>query len=428
MQSVLNHFKTIAAIPHCSFEAQKLRDYLVEFARSCGAQVSVDEVGNVYAYKGEPKICLQSHYDMVCMGEAPKIELIEEEGYLRARNSSLGADNGIGVAIMMEALREFDHLECLWTSDEEVGLIGANGLAHQIKSKKMLNLDHENDNEVTIGCAGGVDIFARSLSEVEMVEGEIYELETCGFKGGHSGVDIVTNSTNAIKTLALFIAQNEGKIIEFEGGERINSIPKYAKARVIFLKAPQEMEQIKCVFLGRGSVQIPLKSEQFLKMILCFAHGLRSFNPALNIAQTSINLAIARLKDKEIAIDLFARSNDSRELQEICFESKEYFKAFGCEVREENFYLPWEIRESAFSQEVLGVMQHHNPHAKYYAIHAGLECGIIGAKFEGLECCSIGPNIYHPHSTDERCEIESIKKIANVVFEIVGKNQSFQDF
>lgn len=423
MKKILEHFVEISKIPHCSFEAQKLRDFLVEFAKSCGAEVSVDEVGNVYAYKGNPKICLQSHYDMVCMGKAPILEVYEEEGYLRAKDSSLGADNGIGVAIMMEALKEFDHLECLWTNDEEVGLIGAHGLAHQIKSKKMLNLDHENDSEVTIGCAGGVDIFARLNGEIAKEEGDVYAVEVHGFKGGHSGVDIVANSTNAIKTLALFIAQNGGKIIEFEGGERINSIPKYAKARVIFSKVPQEMEHIKCSFIGRQKSVLNQEGEKFLKAILCFAHGLRSFNSALNIAQTSINLAIAKLGSEGIAIDLFARSNDARELKEICFESKEYFRSFGCEVREENFYLPWEPKENAFSQEVLNVMQKHNPNAKYYAIHAGLECGIIGAKLEGLECCSIGPNIDNPHSTDERCEIKSVERISKIVFEIVGENQ-----
>lgn len=422
MKVVLNHFQEIAKIPHCSFQTQELRDFLVSFARQCGAHVEVDRVGNIYAIKGEPKVCLQSHYDMVCMGMAPKIEVFEEEGYIRAKDSSLGADNGIGVAIMMEALQKFENLECLWTNDEEVGLLGANGLEHVIRSKKLLNLDHESDCEVTIGCAGGVDLFASCCGEMIDEEGEVYEVEVCNHRGGHSGIDIIKNHANAIKTLAFFIARNQGKIIEFEGGERINSIPKFAKARVIFPQSPQQVENVLFKSLGKQRVQVASQSEQFLKMIQSFSHGVRSFNLDLQIVQTSINLAIAKLKEGGATFELFARSNHAKELEMICHESKEFFLMCGCDVHDENFYLPWEPQKSAFSEEVLGVMQKYNPHAKYYAIHAGLECGIIGAKFKGLECCSIGPNIYNPHSTDERCEIESIKKITNVVFEIVGKN------
>ncbi|MBT0784852.1 M28 family peptidase, partial [Campylobacter upsaliensis] len=138
-------------------------------------QVSVDNAGNIRAYKGNPKICLQSHYDMVCMGEAPNIQMYEENGYLKAKNSSLGADNGIGVSLMMQALKDFENIECLFTNDEEVGLCGANNLTHTLISNKLLNLDHESDDEVVIGCAGGVDIFANLDLKIDEKEGECYE-------------------------------------------------------------------------------------------------------------------------------------------------------------------------------------------------------------------------------------------------------------
>lgn len=423
MQEVLDHFKTLSKIPHCSFETQNMRDFLIDFAKQCRAEVSVDEAGNIHAYKGEPKICLQSHYDMVCMGKAPMLELFQEGGYLKAKDSSLGADNGMGVAIMMEALKRFSHLECLWTNDEEVGLLGANHLSHQLKAKKLLNLDHECDTEVTIGCAGGVDVFVKADYDVREMEGDVYEIEVYGFKGGHSGVNILQNSTNAIKTLASFIAQNQGEIIEFSGGERINSIPKHAYAKVLFPTSPQKAPHIQCSFIGRQKVQTSTKSTIFLKMLNCFSHGLRSYNPALQIAQTSINLAIAKMEKGEIRIDLFARSNDLRELEAIRFETLEFFTLFECKAEDQNFYPPWEPKQSAFSQEVLEAMRVFNPKADYYAIHAGLECGIIGSKQENLECCSIGPNIDYPHSVDERCEIASVEKIAKVVFKIVENNQ-----
>lgn len=423
MQEVIEHFKEFSKIPHCSFETEKMRDFLVDFAKSCGCEVSVDSVGNIHAYKGTPKVCLQSHYDMVCMGVAPKVEIYEEEGYLKAKDSSLGADNGIGCAIMMEALRKFEHIECLFTNDEEVGLVGANGLEHSLKSKKLLNLDHEHDTEVTIGCAGGVDIHTKMVYEEVEREGEVYEVEVYGFKGGHSGVDILSNPTSSIKTLASFIKRNNGEIVSFSGGERINSIPKYAKARVIFPQAPKEEAHIKFASLGVSKEKISSKSSEFLSMLNGFSQGLRTYNTELQIAQTSINLAIAKLEGGKIEIELFARSNDEGELRSVEFETIEFFSHFTQEVKSDNFYLPWEPKTSEFSEEVLKVMRAYNPEASYYAIHAGLECGIIGAKVQGLECCSIGPNIYNPHSTDERCELSSVERISKVVFEVVGKYQ-----
>ena len=180
-----------------------MRECLADFARSHGCEVSIDEVGNIHAIKGEPKICLQSHYDMVCMGDAPNIKIrYDDDGFMRAHNSSLGADNGIGVAIMMQMLGEFKNIECLFTNDEEVGLIGANGFKGQLISKKLLNLDSEDDNEVIIGCAGGINVFAAmNVRDKHEAQGELYEVRVSGDPGGHSGNEIHKDIPNAIKIL-----------------------------------------------------------------------------------------------------------------------------------------------------------------------------------------------------------------------------------
>ena len=147
---VLAKFETLAAIPHCSYETDKMRDFLASYAKDKGCEVVVDSFGNVHAFKGKPKICLQSHYDMVCMGDAPKIEIVYgDDGYMRAKNSSLGADNGIGVAIMMQMISEFDDIECLFTNNEEVGMVGAAGFSGDLKADKLLNLDSEEDDRDT---------------------------------------------------------------------------------------------------------------------------------------------------------------------------------------------------------------------------------------------------------------------------------------
>ncbi|MCR2120541.1 M20/M25/M40 family metallo-hydrolase [Campylobacter upsaliensis] len=422
MQEVIENFKKICAIPHCSFETEQLKNFLANYAKESGFKVQIDKVGNIHCIKGEPKICLQSHYDMVCMGDAPMLELYEENGFLKAKNASLGADNGIGVAIMMEAMKRFSNLECLFTNDEEVGLLGANSLECEIKAKKLLNLDHESEDEIMIGCAGGVDIRASKNFSTQKACGKVYELEARNFKGGHSGIDIIKNHKNALKEMAKFITQNEGKIISFEGGERINSIPKHAKALILCEKDLRENEWIKCTFKGEQEVQICEQSELLLSAINAFANGIRNYDTKLNIVKTSINLSLLKMQNNQIIFELFARSNVLDELQNIEFETLEFFKGYDFKVESFNFYPPWEGKESALSEEVFKALSQFVKDVKISAIHAGLECGIIEKKFS-LVCASIGPNIYNPHSTDERCELSSVEKISKTVFEVLKNNQ-----
>lgn len=421
MQNVIENFKKLCKIPHCSYETEQMKDFLSSYANDKGFKVSIDKAGNIHAIKGEPKICLQSHYDMVCMGEAPKVEVYEENGFLKAKNSSLGADNGIGIAIMMSAMNEFENLECLFTNDEEVGLMGVNFLEHKIKSKMLLNLDHESDNEIMIGCAGGVDIEAELTFNTTKAKGKIYELEAQNFKGGHSGINIVCNEKSSIKEMAKFIKENEGKMIFFEGGERINSIPKHAKALVYFKNEVKGNEWIKCEFKEEGEFEICDQSEKLLNTINAFTHGVRAYDEKLSIVQTSINLATLRMENKQIKFALFARSNVLEDLRQIEFETLEFFKAFNYKVKSFNFYPPWEGKENELSDKVFKALKKISPNAKISAIHAGLECGIIEKK-QKLLCASIGPNIHNPHSTDEHCEIASVEKISKVVFEVLKDN------
>lgn len=171
----LGYFEQICSIPHCSYQAQKLGEFLLEFSKSRGFEAKIDESFNIHAIKGKPKICLQAHYDMVCVGEAPKIELENDGEFLSAKNSTLGADNGIGLAIIMDIMDEAQDLEVLFTSDEEVGLIGANAFAGEICAPALLNLDSEDDSEVIIGCAGGLLAeFRREFEPCELGLGELF--------------------------------------------------------------------------------------------------------------------------------------------------------------------------------------------------------------------------------------------------------------
>lgn len=267
----LGYFEQICSIPHCSYQAQKLGEFLLEFSKSRGFDTKIDESFNIHAIKGKPKICLQAHYDMVCVGEAPKIELENDGEFLSAKNSTLGADNGIGLAIIMDIMDEAQDLEVLFTSDEEVGLIGANAFAGEICAPALLNLDSEDDSEVIIGCAGGLlaefgrefepcelglgELFSSSVSEhfgtgllsnesshstsaenstqnSSNLNANYYELNCEGLEGGHSGMQIAKNIPNAIKELAHFAKNHGANILAISGGDRDNAIPTWAKALV----------------------------------------------------------------------------------------------------------------------------------------------------------------------------------------------------
>ena len=267
----LGYFEQICSIPHCSYQAQKLGEFLLEFSKSRGFEAKIDESFNIHAIKGKPKICLQAHYDMVCVGEAPKIELENDGEFLSAKNSTLGADNGIGLAIIMDIMDEAQDLEVLFTSDEEVGLIGANAFAGEICAPALLNLDSEDDSEVIIGCAGGLlaefrrefepcelglgELFSSSVSEhfdtgllfnegshstsaenstqnSSNLNANYYELSCEGLEGGHSGMQIAKNIPNAIKELAHFAKNHGANILAMSGGDRDNAIPTWAKALV----------------------------------------------------------------------------------------------------------------------------------------------------------------------------------------------------
>ncbi len=419
MKELLEIFKKITAIPHCSFKTERLKEFLKLECENAGAKVLEDKAGNILAKKGNPTICLQSHYDMVCVGYTTKIELLEDGGYIRAKNSSLGADNGIGVAMMLSLIKQKDNLELLFTNDEEVGLIGATNLNLPIKSIYLLNLDSEEEGSICLGCAGGVDLFATLKSSlVSYQKQNSYEINTKNFKGGHSGVDIDKNIKNAIKELAYFLKKYECKIHSINGGEAGNAIPKAVKAIVITDKKLSstkflEVKEIKSVDT------ILDKSDELLDLLLSFPSGVRSYDKSLNLVETSINLATIKTLDDSIKLEISPRAMSDIELEKLKLESKVHLQRFGFEVEFRHPYPAWKPTIGEFAKRVQKLSLKHFKNADFYAIHAGLECGVILKNSNLKEAVSIGPNIFSPHSIEERVEIESVKKVYEVVKELI---------
>ena len=422
--NVIDIFKEICKIPHCSFEAKNLEKYIVEKAKEYGYEVQVDKVGNILCSHKEAELILQSHYDMVCIGKAPNLELYEEDGFLKAKESSLGADNGIGMAMMLSLMQEKQKISCLFTSDEEVGLIGATGLDLKIKEKWMLNLDTEEEGYVYIGCAGGADVIATKPVHRQEISEEVSSYEICvdGLAGGHSGIDINKNIPSAIKLLSSFLVHIPHYLISIEGGERRNSIPLSAKAVISVpsgVIVDSDMKNISIKKLEKQEKKMIQQGHKVTEMIYAFAQGVRAVNNELNIVQSSINLALIETNEKEIKISLSARSMDSEELLVLVNETLCFFRAFDCVASSEGMYPAWKPEVNDFALKVQGICRNHFEDASFKAIHAGLECAILKQHSPHLDIASIGPNIYNPHSSRESVELASVERVYNALKEIV---------
>lgn len=443
----LRYFENICAIPHCSLKSEKLGEFLFDFAQKRGFETKIDKAGNIHAIKGKPKICLQAHYDMVCVGDAPQIKIINDGKTLRAQNSSLGADNGIGVAIIMQMMDEKNDLEVLFTNNEEVGLLGASAFKGKIKAPNLLNLDSERDDEVIIGCAGGAVIeLNKKIGLKACKNGFIYELVCEGLPSGHSGTEIAKNIPNAITELFDYINKYNPKIIKIQGGNRINAIPANAKALVLSKKKLKNKNLVMAnelvkvengklcsnhqglkEFIEKDGILCYKNSNKIAQLIFSLPHGVLAWQEEVQMPKTSNNKAI--IKQNEIktnkkavtlGIELYTRSNDEKELSRLCKQIKAQANLANFKVKLNEYTLPWEPKESDFAHFVLNILQKRRPNAALKAIHAGLECGIIQAKNKDLQTCSIGPNILSPHTTHESCEIDSAKMIFEVVNEILG--------
>lgn len=422
MSEIINHFKTLTQIPHCSKEADKLLHFLVDFAKQRGYEVEVDETKNILIRKGVPELCLQAHYDMVCMGKAPLIETYEENGVMKAEDASLGADNGMAIAMMMVLIEEGKDLEFLITADEEIGLIGANALAFDLESKYMLNLDSEDEAEVYIGCAGGVDITASIEDSLVEGEGVCYEVAVKGLVGGHSGVDIDKGIPSAIKVLGQYLKEaGVTQLASIYAGERRNSIPANAVAIVRSNTQLEPLGDVSVRVLGE-SPRVFSKGEEIIDLIDSFRHGVHRQNEELGIPDTSINLAIISVDEKGgLTIETSARAMSSEGLSELSGETVEFFKSYGYEVKLEDKYPSWKPDVTEFTNLVSKEMEKVFGKSKMMAIHAGLECGVIAEKYPQMKFASIGPTIRYPHSTREEVDLVSVERTFEVLKNLVNK-------
>ncbi|MBQ2519794.1 MAG: aminoacyl-histidine dipeptidase [Paludibacteraceae bacterium] len=464
-----NSFYSLTQIPRPSGKRKEIADFLVSYGKSLGLETLQDEIGNVLirksasaGYENHPGVILQGHMDMVPQKNSDKVfdfekdpieAYIEDNGeWVTANGTTLGADNGIGVATAMAILADKNAvhppLEAFFTIDEETGMYGANDLkGGWLQGKYLLNLDSETEGELYVGCAGGIDAEATFTYEpVDTEEGDIaLKVSVKGCKGGHSGCDIHLQRANAIKLLFRFlkdaVANYEARLACVEGGNMRNAIPREASAVItIPEESYQDLQDLvdryedlwlreydgvePDLHFSAEEVECPKKEmpedvQDFLihSVILC-PHGVSRFIPQMpDIVETSNNLAIIETEENKVRVICLARSNVESRKEELASVIQSAFALAGADVQFSGAYPGWQPN---FKSGLLKTMKEtyvneFGAEPRIVTIHAGLECGIIGSKYAGMEMISFGPTIEHPHSPDERVNIATVQKFYRFV-------------
>ena len=415
--NIIDNFIKITKLPHCSESADALFDYLINFAKEQGYEVQSDKTKNILIKKGNPRLALQAHYDMVCMGKAPQIDTYVKEGWMYAKESSLGADNGMAIAMMMSLMEQGRELEFVLTADEEIGLIGASAIALELSSSYMLNLDFEDEGVVCIGCAGGADLLAEKTFYEDEAFTYNYELSVSGLEGGHSGVEIHKGIPNAIKVLAEYLADKSVKIASCEGGERRNSIPSNV---VMKLSSEQPLAGNHWVTVQALDEELKVyESDDLLNLLLEFKHGVLHHNEEFNLPDTSINLALVHFENGSAKIECSSRAMSEEALEEINENYLALFEKHEFSTSVEYKYPSWKPEINSFTSIVNEAMEKEFIESRYEAIHAGLECGVLLERYPNMKFASIGPTIVSPHSTHEKVKLDSVGKIFKVVEEVI---------
>ncbi len=427
MSDIINIFKELSKVSRCSGTHEPFIKFIQEFASKYNYECLIDKANNILCKKqnSQAKLCIQNHYDIVCLIDGTIPEIIEENGYLRAKDSTLGADNGIGCSYMLSLMKQDYDCEYLFTSDEEIGLIGANSIGFELQSSYLLNIDSEREGEICIGCAGGVDVFG-SINSKRIIPNDknykLFEISIENLIGGHSGVNIDENRPNAIKLVAQSIKEADAKLLDFNGGERINSIPSNAKAIVASLNEPQKThENMNIKEIDTKGEHLSVLDDKITNFIYAFAHGVRSFDKELNSVMTSINLAKIQTNIDEVLIELSARSMDNEELKKIKEQTCSMLEDYGFETTSNGKYPAWKPQINEFTNTILDIYKNYDENASLHSIHAGLETALFQDKYPNLKVASIGPNIYNPHSKNEKVEIQSVENIYKIILEIVKK-------
>lgn len=461
---VWKYFDEVSAVPRPSKHEEKIIEYLVATAKSLELNYKQDDIGNVVIYKpatagkiNSPTVILQSHMDMVCeknsdvefdfMTEPIKVKIVDE--WVTAEGTTLGADCGIGMAAALAVLADntLEHpaIEALFTVDEETGLTGAFELdGDLLTGSYLINLDSEDEGEIFIGCAGGVDTLATFKYQKESAPSNLtyYTLEVSGLKGGHSGCDIHRGYANSNKIASFLLARiiqkcEEFALCDFNGGNLRNAIPREAK--VIFGLSANDNELVNKLFnkyaeelvLEYSIIEPNMKlslhitekpkyivnkevTKRLINSLIAVDNGVIAMSSSIEgLVETSTNLASVKfVDDNKIIVTTSQRSSLLGAKQNTANSIEALFLLAGAEVAHSDGYPGWNPNPNS---KLLEIVKNHykelfNVDPKVLAVHAGLECGLFLEKYPYLDMISFGPTIEAPHSPDERLNISTVEK------------------
>ena len=458
-QIIWKNFSKLNAVPRPSKKEEKVIAFIKDFGENLGLETTVDEVGNVIIKKpatagmeNRKSIVMQSHLDMVCQKnndvnfdfETQGIQMEVDGDWVKAKGTTLGADNGLGVATIMSVLESSDiphpDLEALFTIDEETGMTGALGLKPgQLTGEILLNLDTEEDDEIDIGCAGGIDVTVSQNYNTEAAKGQILRIEVKGLQGGHSGMDIHKGFGNANIILGRILykaLENQNvQLISIDGGSLRNAIPREAAALISVRNAnefietatggikKEILEEFASVEAGlqinienSTSSEEALSEEDSKKIILVLKslhNGVYRMSPDVqDLVESSNNVARVELKEGGLKILNLSRSSVDSSKDSVAEQLKSVSELAGMNVEFSGSYPGWKPKPGSEIVQLMEKMytEKFAEKPQVVACHAGLECGIIGANYPDMEMVSYGPTIRGAHSPDEKANISSTQK------------------
>ena len=470
-REVWKHFDALTQVPRPSGHLQKIQQFLLDFGKSINVETWQDEVGNIIMRKpatpgleSRKGIILQAHMDMVPQKslesnhnfETDPITTIVNGDWLCADNTTLGADNGIGVAAIMAIMEDnsLQHgpLEALITADEETGLYGAFGLkGGELQGEILLNLDSEEEGVLYIGCAGGLDIAASmEFMEVEPIDGDVaVKVQLKGLRGGHSGLEINAGRANANKLMARFVREAMDEcgvsLASWNGGNMRNAIP--ASCQVVLTLPAEGVEELKEIAADYQELfnkeyatieeDITLTVEEcelpetvvpeeiqdnLIDVILACHDGVFRFIPTIpDTVETSSNLAIVKIEEGKAELNILARSSCDSMKDFLALRLSSCFAMAGMKVELSGGYSGWQpnVKSPLLAALKVAYNEMFGKEPDVRVIHAGLECGIIATNYPNMDMVSFGPTLMCPHTPDEKIEIPSVEKFYSLIKALV---------
>ena len=466
-ESVFRYFEEICAIPHGSRNTKAISDYLVSFAKAHGLRYRQDESNNVVIFapgtcglEDHESVILQGHMDMVCEKDAgcpldmavDGLDVAHDGCCVFAKGTTLGGDDGIAVAYALAILDDntiaHPPLEVIVTVDEEIGMLGAAAMdLADVKGRTMLNLDSEDEGIFTVSCAGGATCTVSLNAERKAVYGPCVRLSVEGLRGGHSGAEIHKNRANANKVMGDFLGRIQKLmplcLTSFSGGSKDNAIPRACQATVVAMgiglerindiaaqlqqevretyDEPEALVQAFDVDALGGNALTTAATADVISLLCAAPNGVQAYCPDMpELVQTSLNLGIAKLGDRFTAT-FSVRSSVNAEKEGLITKLKELADFYNGTYSQSGTYPAWEFKKDSRLRDVMVPIytRMFGKEPKVLAIHAGLECGLLGDKLPGLDCVSIGPQMHDIHTSREKLEIASTKRTWDFLLEVL---------